>query len=65
MNIRKNSELRTNPLNNPVKIHLTIEKDSLAALKKKALELGTTYSEIIRALIEEYLENKTQGEGRQ
>lgn len=55
MEIRKNSQLRNDPLEDPIRIQINVPKEALELLKQKAQELETTYSEIIRALINDYL----------
>ena len=55
MEIRKNSQLRTDPIEEPIRFQIRVPKEALEALKQKAQELETTYSEVIRALINDYL----------
>lgn len=55
MEIRKNSQLRNDPLEDPIRVQIIVPKEALELLKQKAQELETTYSEIIRALINDYL----------
>lgn len=55
MEIRKNSQLRNDPLEEPIRVQIIVPKEALELLKQKAQELETTYSEIIRALINDYL----------
>lgn len=55
MEIRKNSQLRNDPLEDPIRVQIIVPKETLELLKQKAQELETTYSEIIRALINDYL----------
>ena len=55
MEIRKNSQLRNDPLEEPIRVQIIVPKETLELLKQKAQELETTYSEIIRALINDYL----------
>lgn len=60
MEIRKNSQLRHDPLINPVRIQINIPRETLEALKQVASDLETTYSEVVRALINDFL----KGNGR-
>lgn len=55
MEIRKNSQLRNDPLKEPIRVQIIVPKETLELLKQKAQELETTYSEIIRALMNDYL----------
>lgn len=55
MEIRKNSQLRNDPLEDPIRVQVIVPKETLELLKQKAQELETTYSEMIRALINDYL----------
>lgn len=55
MEIRKNSQLRNDPIEEPIRIQIIVPKQALEALKQKAQELETTYSEVIRALINDYM----------
>ena len=53
--VRKNAELRINPLKNPVRTNIVLEHDSLVALKMRAAQLDTTFSEIVRRLVDDFL----------
>lgn len=53
--VRKNAELRINPLKNPVRTNIVLENDSLQALKVRAVQLDTTFSEIVRRLVDDFL----------
>ena len=57
MNIkpRKQSEIRVQSLKDPIRVSMMIEKETIARLKERAIALNTTYGEILRCLINEYL----------
>lgn len=52
------SELRKTPINNRVRTNLLMEKESLDYLKSKAEQLDTTASEILRAIIKNFIESE-------
>lgn len=53
--MRSRREIATNPLKEPVRINVVLEKEDLKKLKLKALCGETTVNEIIRSLITDYL----------
>ena len=53
--ILKNSEIRKLPIHNRLRTNIYLEKEIVEYLKRKALELNTTSSEIIRAAINEFI----------
>lgn len=53
--MKTQSEIRMNPLKDPVRINVILEKEQLAQLKLKALYHNTTVNEILRSLIADYL----------
>lgn len=55
LSVRKNAELRINPLKNPVRTNIVLEHDSLQELKVRAVQLDTTFSEIVRRLVDDFL----------
>lgn len=58
--MKTQSEIRINPLKEPTRINLILEKDQLAALKSKAAFYDTTVNEILRALITEYIKKEDE-----
>lgn len=58
MKIRTQSEIRVNPLQDAAKINLVIERETLSRLKVAAVDLDTTVNEIIRALVDDFLDGR-------
>ena len=55
MRIRKQNELRIDPMANPVMVRVIMEKEMRDQLKAKAAEMDTTLSELIRVQISRFL----------
>ena len=53
--MRSRREITTQPLKEPVRINVVLEKETLKQLKEKALYSETTVNEIVRSLIADYL----------
>lgn len=53
--MRSRREITTQPLKEPVRINVVLEKEILMQLKEKALYGETTVNEIVRSLVADYL----------
>lgn len=53
--MKTQSEVRVNPLKDPVRINLILEREQLDMLKQKAALHNTTVNEVLRTLAAEYL----------
>lgn len=60
MAMKTQSEIRSNPLDEPVRINVILEKEHLTQLKQKALFHDTTVNEIIRNLIADYIHSEAE-----
>ena len=58
--MRSRKEITTQPLKEPVRINVVLEKDDLSQLKMKALYNETTVNEIVRSLIADYLQREKE-----
>ena len=58
--MRSRREITTNPLKEPVRINVVLEKEDLSQLKMKALYNETTVNEIVRSLIADYLQRENE-----
>lgn len=56
-NFKKQSEVRQSPLQDAVRVNLVLEKKVVTALKMKAVTEETTVNEIIRVLVNNFLED--------
>lgn len=54
--IKAQSEVRRTPIKDPHRLNVLLDGETMTRLKKRALELDTTAAEIIRDLIERYLD---------
>lgn len=55
MNIRKNAEIRKQPIENQRRINVVVSESDLKRLKVAAATLDTTVNEIIRGLIVDFI----------
>lgn len=58
MQFKRQSEIRTNKLQDPAKTHIVLERSTLNRLKAAALYEDTTVNEILRCLAEDYLDKR-------
>lgn len=54
---RKQAEIRTQPLDDPQRLSVILDRADLARLKSAALAHDTTASEIVRVLVGDWLKN--------
>lgn len=62
--MRSRKEITTNPLKEPVRINVILEKEMLTALKRIALAEETTVNEIVRSLLDSYVKGNGHMENR-
>ena len=62
MKIRKNAEIRLNPLADPVRVNMVLSRQDLQRLKIAAVSMETTVNEILRSLVVDFLEAQPQPE---
>lgn len=62
MKFKRQSEIRIQPLAEPVRFGTVLERSDLEDLKAAALSLDTTASEIIRVLVVDFLKSYQVGE---
>ena len=62
MEFKKQAQIRTQPLASPARLGVVLERATLEALKIEALRRDTTASEIVRALIDDFLRRSEKGE---
>lgn len=55
MEFKKQAQIRVQPLASPARLGVVLERAALDALKIEALRRDTTASEIVRALIDDFL----------
>ena len=58
--MKTQSEIRINPLQDPCRLNLILEKEQLTQLKLKAAFHNTTVNEILRSLVTEYLQKEEE-----
>ena len=58
LDVKKQSEIRQNPIEDPHRIGVILDGETAKKLKMRALEMDTTAAEIIRALVTQYLQGK-------
>lgn len=58
MDVKKQSEIRMQPLNDPARFGIVLERSDLEALKIAAIRMDTTASEIIRALVADFIRDR-------
>lgn len=62
MKIRKNAEIRLNPLADPVRVNMVLSRQDLQRLKVAAVSMETTVNEILRAIVADFLDAQPQPE---
>lgn len=62
MDVKKQSEIRMQPLADPVRFGIVLERADLEALKIAAIRMDTTASEIIRVLVADFLNDRTHSD---
>lgn len=60
LEFRDNATIRKEPLEDPVRLNLVIDKRLAQKLKLKAVELDTTVNEILRVLVQKFLDSESQ-----
>lgn len=60
LKVLKNPEVRKPHIDNATRTRIHLDKETLKKIKNKAFMLDTTSSEIVRCIIEFYLENKVE-----
>jgi hypothetical protein len=53
--VKKQSQIRLTPLRDPVRLNVVMERDALRRLKSAAVDMDTTASEIVRSLVDGFL----------
>jgi hypothetical protein len=62
MDVKKQSEIRMQPLEDPARFGVVLERADLEALKIAAIRMDTTASEIIRALVADFVKDRTHSD---
>ena len=57
IDVRKQAEIRVNPLKDPARINVVLERETVSRLKLAAVEMDTTTNEIVRALVDQFLDD--------
>lgn len=62
LEFRDNATIRKEPLEDPIKLNLVIDRSTAQRLKVKAAELDTTMNEILRVLVQRFLDSDGRDE---
>lgn len=55
--IKTQSDIRVNPLKDKCRMSMILERESFDKLKEIAVNLNTTCNEIVRSLVDEFINN--------